>query len=484
MKAVEPADPGVSILGRYTLHGALARGGMATVHVGRLNGPAGFARTVAIKRLHPQFATDPEFVSMFVDEARLAARVHSPHVVQTVDVVATGGELFLVMDYVAGESLARLIRSAKESSARAPVAVAVSVMCGVLRGLHAAHEARSERGEPLGIVHRDVSPQNILVGADGLARVLDFGVAKATGRLQTTRDGQLKGKLSYMAPEQLRSESVTRQADVYAASVVLWEMLTGERLFASDSEGGLVTAVLLGKVLAPSRAVAKKEREVDEETMHALERVDPVVLRGLERDPARRFEDARAMAAALEACVAPASAVQVAEWVERVAGPELVERAARVAAIESAGAMPLPAEAVSATEAPTQASSISVSKSVGSPDARREHKRARVVLAAGAVLAVIGVALIVRSTRAPEATAPSTSPATSAAPPLPPDPTVSAAASANDPPIPTPTPTSTPSATLAPRPTARPPKRAAPRDCNPPFTWNSQGKKLYKPECL
>src|SRR5580693_1163797 len=139
------------------------------------------------------------------------------------------------MEYIHGEALSRISRTLRAKNERIPLRIAVAIMSGVLQGLHAAHEARSERGEPLGIVHRDVSPQNILVGTDGLARVLDFGVAKAAGRLQTTRDGQLKGKLSYMAPEQLRSEAVTRNADTYAASVVLWEVLTGERLFASDS---------------------------------------------------------------------------------------------------------------------------------------------------------------------------------------------------------------------------------------------------------
>ncbi len=210
---------------------------------------------VAIKRLHPQFAAQPEFVSMFVDEARLATRFRSPHVVSTLDVVATGEELFLVMDYVAGESLARL--AATDRGDRIPVPIAVAIVAGALEGLHAAHEARGETGEPLGLVHRDVSPQNILVGTDGLARVLDFGIAKAAGRLQSTRDGELKGKLSYMPPEQLRREPLGRRGDVYSAAVVLWETLTGERLFGGDDEGGIVTRVLMGKVQAPSR-VAKQ----------------------------------------------------------------------------------------------------------------------------------------------------------------------------------------------------------------------------------
>src|SRR6478736_1694730 len=180
------------VAGRYALYGEIAAGGMATVHIGRLLGPVGFARTVAIKRLHPHYAKDPEFVSMFLDEARLAARIRHPNVVPTLDVVALDGELFLVMEYVQGESFARLVREARRARLDVPPEVISAIVVGALNGLHAAHEATSERGEPLNIVHRDVTPQNILVGSDGVARLLDFGVAKAAGSLHaTTRDGQI-----------------------------------------------------------------------------------------------------------------------------------------------------------------------------------------------------------------------------------------------------------------------------------------------------
>src|SRR5450432_3116813 len=192
---LEHHDQPVRVIGRYALYGKLAAGGMATVHFGRLLGPAGFSRTVAIKRLHPQFAKDPEFVAMFLDEARLAARIHHPNVIATLDVVALEGELFLVLEYVQGESFASLLRAARDRRTPVPLPVVSAVMTGVLHGLHAAHEAKNERGEPLRLVHRDVSPHNVLVGADGVPRVLDFGIAKAAGRLQTTREGHLKGKL-------------------------------------------------------------------------------------------------------------------------------------------------------------------------------------------------------------------------------------------------------------------------------------------------
>src|SRR5438094_9657465 len=196
------------VVGRYALYGEIAAGGMATVHLGRLIGQVGFSRTVAIKRLHAQYAKDPEFVSMFLDEARLAARIRHPNVVATLDVVALRGELFLVMEFVQGESLSRLVRHARETRGSMPVPIVGAVMSGVLQGLHAAHEARNERGEPLDVVHRDVSPQNVLVGVDGVARVLDFGVAKAIGRLQTTRDGQIKGKTAYMSPVHIERREV------------------------------------------------------------------------------------------------------------------------------------------------------------------------------------------------------------------------------------------------------------------------------------
>jgi eukaryotic-like serine/threonine-protein kinase len=242
------------IVGRYALYGEIASGGMATVHYGRLLGPVGFSRTVAIKRLHAHLSRDPEFVSMFLDEARLAARIRHPHVVSVLDVVAQDGELLLVMDFVQGESLNRLIRAAKRSGGIPPNIVS-AIIVGLLQGLHAAHEARSDRGEPLEIVHRDVSPQNVIVGVDGVAQVLDFGVAKAAGRIQETSEGQLKGKFAYMSPEQLQNKHVDRRTDIFAAAVVLWETLTGGRLFNGDSHAAVMFAVVQHEVPAPSTVV-------------------------------------------------------------------------------------------------------------------------------------------------------------------------------------------------------------------------------------
>ncbi|MGK3993570.1 serine/threonine-protein kinase [Sorangium sp. So ce1024] len=314
-------------IGRYLLHGPIASGGMAAVHLGRLVGDAGFARTVAIKRLHPQLAEEPQIAESLLDEARIVARIQHPNVVATLDLILAEDEAFLVMDYVRGESLARLLRAARAAGEPAPPPIVASVACGALHGLHAAHEARSESGEPLGIVHRDISPENVLVGVDGTARLLDFGIAKARGRLSTTRGGQLKGKLCYMAPEQILCADVTRRTDVFAAGVVLWEALAGRRLFDGDDEGGLVRAVLEQPIPPPSSIAA-----------HVPEALDAIVLRALERNAEGRYPTARELAIAIEDAVPLASQRAVGEWVEQLAGEALARRAARVAAIESASA--------------------------------------------------------------------------------------------------------------------------------------------------
>ena len=318
-------------LGRYALYGEIAAGGMATVHLARLLGPVGFARTVAIKRLHPHLAKDPDFTNMFLEEARLAARVRHPNVVATLDVVSDEGELFLVMEYIAGESLSRLVRKAREAGRPVPPRYVAGLVCGTLDGLHAAHEAKSERGEPLGIVHRDVSPQNVHVGVDGVPRVLDFGIAKATNRVQETRTDQIKGKVAYMSPEQLAKGNIDRRADVYSASVVLWEALTGQRLFKADDVPTLVYAIINDEVRKPSELVDGLPRGLDE-----------IVMRGLSRDANDRYASALEMAEALEKVIAPAPQREIGGWVVETAGDALAWRTELVHRIESATSSSIP----------------------------------------------------------------------------------------------------------------------------------------------
>jgi serine/threonine-protein kinase len=316
------ATPEPRILDRYAIYGEIASGGMATVHYGRLLGSVGFSRTVAIKRLHPQYAKDPDFVAMFLDEARLAGRIRHPNVVQTLDIVASGDELFLVMDYVHGESLSRVTRMAE----RVPLSIALRIASDSLQGLHAAHEARDEQGKPLHIVHRDVSPHNILLGIDGVARLVDFGVAKATGRSHTTREGQLKGKLGYMAPEQLMgaSATVTRQCDVHAFAVVFWEMLTGRRLFLGDTEADTVGLVVRHNVPPVSATVPGIPPALD-----------AVIARGLAPEVENRYATAREMCQALDECGVMSTTMTVADWVQHTVGDSLAQRARIIQAIEA-----------------------------------------------------------------------------------------------------------------------------------------------------
>ena len=312
------------IIDRYAIYDKIAAGGMAVVHLGRLLGQAGFSRTVAVKRLHPQFATDPEFVAMFLDEAHLAVRVQHPNVVAPLDVVVADGELLVVMDYVSGETLSQLTRATALGAPAATVPVLASILVGTLYGLHAAHEALGEDGQPLNIVHRDVSPQNIIVGLDGVARVLDFGVAKAAARSHATKDGEIKGKIAYMSPEQFRGLRIDRRADVFAAGVVFWEALTGRRLFRGDDLGHTVDLVLHSEIASPN----VWNPSVTPELARA-------VLRALERDSERRFATAREFATAVERATALASVSEVADWVKAVGGAALADRVERVAAIES-----------------------------------------------------------------------------------------------------------------------------------------------------
>jgi eukaryotic-like serine/threonine-protein kinase len=312
------------LVGRYALYDEIARGGMATVHLGRLLGAAGFARMVAIKRLHPHLATDPSFVTMLLDEARLAGRIQHPNVAATLDVVSTDDELFVVMEYLPGETLSRLLRSVAAEKTHVPADIAAAIGVGLLRGLHAAHEVRGDGGEPLTLVHRDVSPQNVMVRSDGQVLVLDFGVAKAEGRFQTTEEGNIKGKLPYMAPEQVRGLPLTRQVDIYAAGAVLWETLTTRRLFAGGNEGEVLHRLLFGEIQPPSSIVPGLPAALD-----------AVVAKALARSIDERFTTAAEMADALEEAVVPASPGKVARWLEALRGKELAERAERVLSIAS-----------------------------------------------------------------------------------------------------------------------------------------------------
>ncbi len=303
-------------LDRFELIAELASGGMATVYLARLSGAGGFQRFVAIKRLHPHLANDDEFVQMFLDEARLAARLHHPNVVPILEIGESPEGYYLVMEYVEGDTLARILaRSAQAGRILSP-RVSMRICLDSIMGLHVAHEMKDDDGQPLNIVHRDVSPQNILIGMDGSGRITDFGVARATTRLSTTRTGQLKGKLAYMAPEQARGAEVDRRADLFATGIVLWECLAQKRLFKGEGEADTLNRVLYEPI--PSL------RQANPDVPPALE---AVVMKALERDRDKRWPDASELADALEKAARETNCLgshkEVATHLEGVLGTDI-----------------------------------------------------------------------------------------------------------------------------------------------------------------
>ncbi|HJL02976.1 MAG TPA: serine/threonine-protein kinase [Polyangiaceae bacterium LLY-WYZ-15_(1-7)] len=301
-------------LGRYETFFRIASGGMAEVHAARMIGEAGFQKVVAIKRMLPTLAQSERFVEMFLDEARIAAAIESPHVVQTLDLgKAEDGSLYIVMELVVGASVGKLLAEAARAQEPWDPRVAMGIVAQAARGLHDAHEATTPLGDRLDLVHRDVSPQNILVRRSGRVQITDFGVAKAMHRATHTRTGETKGKLSYFAPEQARAGAVDRRTDIFALGIVAWELLAGRRLFRSDNPLDTLRRVTEEPIPRPTALRLDLPAELD-----------AIVMRCLERDPAARFQTARELAEAIEgATPAPASREEVAELVERLVGDSL-----------------------------------------------------------------------------------------------------------------------------------------------------------------
>lgn len=293
-KLLDVRATGRQFVDRYELVGEIASGGMATVYLARLTGVGGFQRMYAIKRLHPHLQHEKEFVEMFLDEARLAAGIHHPNVVPILEVGASQNAYYLAMEYIEGETLARLLARAAAKKERLPVPQVIRMALDTLLGLHAAHELKDESGAVAGVVHRDVSPQNVLIGADGVSRITDFGVARAATRLTATRVGQLKGKIAYMAPEQARGdEDLDRRADVFAAGIVFWEALAHRRLFKAQNEAGTLSRVLHDPM-----------PDLREVAPHLSRGVAEVVMQALERDRDRRIPTCAEFADRLERAAA------------------------------------------------------------------------------------------------------------------------------------------------------------------------------------
>jgi serine/threonine protein kinase len=276
---------------RYARLGTIATGGMGKVYLGRAQiGDA--IHTVAIKVLHPHLAREADMVAMFLDEARVSIKLHHPNIVHVWDIDLVGEELVIVMEYIEGATLSHLSRAVRASEQVLPVGIVARMLTDGLMGLHAAHELVDDDSNPLGLVHRDFSPQNLLVGVDGITRVTDFGVALSAGRLAQTQGEAVKGKLRYLAPEQVLRRKLDRRLDIFSAGIVLWECLTGRRLFDGGTEAETLTQVMREAIPPPSMLRPDLPSALDE-----------VCLRALERDPDRRFPTAAEFAEALGAAV-------------------------------------------------------------------------------------------------------------------------------------------------------------------------------------
>lgn len=280
---------GPTRFGRYTLLARLGSGGMADAMLAMLHGDLGFQKLVVLKRMHATLGGDQHFVRMFVDEARLAARLAHPNVVSTTEVGEVDGQYFIAMEYLEGLSLDRVVRAFLQRHETAPLGFLVRVLCDALEGLHYAHELADFDGRPLAVVHRDVTPSNLFVTYDGLAKVLDFGIAKAATHDEATRTGMLKGKLSYMSPEQFYPDPIDRRSDLWSMGVLIWEMTTGRRLFKGPNDA----ATFHNIVQMPVPAMKTYRAEVPDT-------LDAVVFRALSRERTERFDTAESMRQALE----------------------------------------------------------------------------------------------------------------------------------------------------------------------------------------
>jgi serine/threonine protein kinase len=299
-------------LGRYQLMHRLAKGGMAELFLARAEGPGGFEKTLALKRILPSLAQDPSFVAMFLSEVKLASRLHHTNIVQIFDCGRAGGSYYLVMEYIDGPNLRGLARSASGQGVWIPLELCAWILAEACEGLAYAHEfCDPATRKPLKLVHRDISLDNILVSREGTVKVVDFGIAKAAGQVHRTKTGVVKGKLSYMAPEQLRGGALDRRVDVYALGIVLYELLTGRKPFDATQEASIARAILFEPLIP-----AEKRRP---DLPKALQ---GILKRALARDRAQRYPDCRALQADLEAFIRsrgkPMGSSRLARFVSRL----------------------------------------------------------------------------------------------------------------------------------------------------------------------
>lgn len=384
------------VLGRYELLMPIAAGGMAMVWAARLKGTRGFQKIVAVKTMLPKLSEDDQFEQMFLDEASLASRIHHPHVVEIMDLGEQSGVLFLVMEWLEGVPLNQVMRAAKAKGGM-PLPIAVRIVMQACAGLNAAHELKNEDGKLVGLVHRDVSPQNILVTTDGVTKVLDFGVAKATAMGGgASSAGQIKGKVGYMAPEQIEGGELDRRVDIFAMGIVLYALTTGKHPFRRESDAATMYNICSPQPVLPPRKIIPDYPEL----------LEKVLLRALAKKPEQRFATVNEMLRELDQAVVGSNRANtdedVARFIQDLMGEKLAERKealntalsqADKNALSPMRLADLPAQASSAISAVglttgVTAADLSALTSVGgwTPAARRK----RLILAAVALLLVAG----------------------------------------------------------------------------------------------
>ena len=285
---MEGTEAASGALGKYRLIAELGHGGMAQVFLALARGPAGFNKLAVIKQIREQLADDPEFLTMFLDEARLAARLNHPNVVQTNEVGEDGKRYFICMEYLEGQPLNRIIQRVGRDNG-IPLGLQLRVLCEALAGLHHAHELTDYDGTPLQVVHRDVTPHNVFVTYAGQVKVVDFGIAKALSQSAETKAGVLKGKVAYMAPEQARGDKVDRRADIFSVGVMMWEALVGRRMFKGLTDVVIIQKIVNGQLQSPRSA----SPTVDE-------KLDAVCMKALAHNRDERYETAADFQAAIE----------------------------------------------------------------------------------------------------------------------------------------------------------------------------------------
>ncbi len=282
------------MLGKYQLIKKLATGGMAEVFLARADGPMGFAKMCVVKRILPHFNDDPRFIEMFLSEARLAAQMNHPNLVQIFDFGQADGQYFLAMEFIDGPNLRTLNQAARSFFGPIDFALCARIIALAAEGLHYAHQLKDETGAPLGLVHRDISPDNILVGRQGSVKVVDFGIAKASNQPHLTKSGMIKGKMAYMPPEQLAREPLDQRADIFALGIVLYELVTGGLPFDATSEVSIIQALMNQQPLERPTAFRP-------DCPPALEQI---ILTCLDKNRERRFATCSDLQAALEQFVA------------------------------------------------------------------------------------------------------------------------------------------------------------------------------------